>query len=390
MRSTLRRINFCRTAALGGHLYRCDGCGTSVPVYNSCTDRHCPTCTGARRASWVEEKEQLLHPRVTYFQAVFTIPERLSSLVLGNRTACYRLLFHAAWKALQTSLAKECGFRPAAAMMLHTWNQRLEHHPHVHALVPGCGPSLDGTRWVECRRTKQRRNKPARPFLVDNKRLGRRFRDAYLAGLRKLVRQQQLRLVDRAAFEPLLNDLQLQDWVVFVQPPPKNDSDPSHVLRYLARYMTGGPISDRRLLRWDGDHITFAARVRDKSGRQEPVTLTAREFIRRWSLHILPAGFMKSRAYGGWSNTQRHDYRALCQSLAPSVVLPDADERSSGAPCEQSSDPPCEKEEPLSGDRQCPHCHARMRVIDVMLRPSWRDLFYGGERPAVVIRRDTG
>ena len=110
--------------------------------------------------------------------------------------------------------------------------------------------------------------------------------------------------------------------VVFVQPPPKNDSDPSHVLPYLARYMTGGPISDRRLLRWDGDHITFAARSRDKSGRQKPVTLTAREFIRRWSLHILPAGFMKSRTYGGWSNTQRHDYRAVCQSLAPSVVPP--------------------------------------------------------------------
>lgn len=161
--------------------------------------------------------------------------------------------------------------------------------------------------------------KEACPFLVDNKRLGRRFREAYLAGLWQLAKQQQSRVAERPVFEQLLNDLQLQDWVVFVQPPPRTDSDPSHVLRYLARYMTGGPISDRRLLRWDGDHITFAAQVHDKSGRQEPVTLTAREFIRRWSLHILPAGFVKATAYGGWSNTQRHAYRDLCESLAPSV-----------------------------------------------------------------------
>lgn len=157
VQSTLTRINFCRTASLGGRVYRCSQCGHQVHLYNSCTDRHCPTCSGARRADWVARKSTLLHPGVTYFQGVFTIPDQLSSLVLGNRRACYRLLFQAAWRALRVSIGQECGLQPAATMMLHTWNQRLEHHPHVHALIPGSGPSLDGRRWVPCRVTPGRR-----------------------------------------------------------------------------------------------------------------------------------------------------------------------------------------------------------------------------------------
>ncbi|MDA1055996.1 MAG: transposase zinc-binding domain-containing protein, partial [Planctomycetota bacterium] len=143
-----------------------------MPVYNSCTDRHCPQCRGASRADWVDKTAPLLRGGTEYFQVVFTLPDKLSSLVLGNRRALYRLLFRSAASALQRSIGKECGMPAASTMVLHTWNQRLGHHAHIHALVPGSGPSLDGTRWVPCRYTQATRQKPARPFLVDNKELG--------------------------------------------------------------------------------------------------------------------------------------------------------------------------------------------------------------------------
>ena len=172
------RIGFCRTAPMKGRVYRCPSCDSTVSVYNSCTDRHCPQCRGASRADWVDQTAQLLREGTAYFQVVFTIPDKLSSLVLGNRRPLYKLLFRSAASALQRSIRDECGMQAASTMVLHTWNQRLGHHPHIHALVPGSGPSLDGTRWVPCRMTQATRKKPATPFLVDNAALGRRFRDS--------------------------------------------------------------------------------------------------------------------------------------------------------------------------------------------------------------------
>jgi hypothetical protein len=233
--STLLRIGFCRTAPMKGRVYRCPSCDSKVPVYNSCTDRHCPQCRGASRADWVDKTAQLLRDDTKYFQVVFTLPDKLSSLVLGNRRLLYRLLFRSAASALQRSIGKECGMQAALSMVLHTWNQRLGHHPHVHALVPGSGPSLDGTRWVPCRSTPATRTKPARPFLVDNKELGRCFRDSYLRGVRRLIQAGRLEIDDLAQINTILDEVQACDWVVFIQPPPKDTSDPADVLKYLAR-----------------------------------------------------------------------------------------------------------------------------------------------------------
>ena len=157
--------------------------------------------------------------------------------------------------------------RPAAAMMLHTWNQRLDHHPHVHALIPGSGPSLDGTTWIPCRHTIGSARKPSIPFLVDNKLLGWRFRDAFLQGLRRLWQQGNLKLRADQDLEATLSPLEERDWVVFIQPPPRKDSRPEHVVKYLARCMTGGPISDRRLSRLEGDRKKRRFAVRNANRR---------------------------------------------------------------------------------------------------------------------------
>jgi hypothetical protein len=225
----------------------------------------------------------LLRDDTAYFQVVLTIPDKLSSLVLGNRRLLYRLLFRSAASALQRSIGKECGMQAASAMVLHTWNQRLGHHPHVHALVPGSGPSRDGTRWVPCRYTQATRKKPATPFLVDHAELGRRFRDSYVRSVRRLIKAGVMEIDDLAKVDAILADVQASDWVVYIQPPPQEASDPADMLKYLARYLTGGPISDRRLIEVKDGRVYFWARSGDKSGRQVPVSLSTLEFMRRWT-----------------------------------------------------------------------------------------------------------
>jgi len=336
---------------------------------------------GARRADWVDKTAQLLREGTEYFQVVFTLPDKLSSLVLGNRRPLYRLLFRSAARALQRSLGDECGMQAALAMMLHTWNQRLGHHPHVHVLVPGSGPSLDGTQWVPCRYTQATRKKPAKPFLVDNKELGRRFRDSYLRGVRRLIKAGLLEIDDLAGINTILDEVQACDWVVFIQPPPKETSDPADVLKYLARYMTGGPISDRRLIEVKDGRVYFWARSKDKSGRQVPVSLPVLEFMRCWTLHILPKGFTKSRCYGDWSNTRRQAYQQQCERLQPTPEPPTVDVADSDQPASES--PPDETV-------KCPHCQTEMVLESHTRRPSWRELFYGPDHPQWMEWRGSG
>ena len=367
------RIGFCRTAPMKGHVYRCPSCDSKVPVYNSCTDRHCPQCRGATRADWVDKTAQLLRDDTNYFQVVFTLPDKLSSLVLGNRRVLYKLLFRSAASALQRSIGKECGMQAALSMVLHTWNQRLGHHAHLHALVPGSGPSLDGTRWVPCRYTPATRQKPATPFLVDHEELGRHFRDRYVRGVRRLIKAGVLKIDDLAEITTILADVQACDWVVFIQPPPQETSDPADVLKYLARYMTGGPISDRRLIEMKDGRVYFWARSKDKSGRQVRESLPTLEFVRSWTLHILPKGFTKARRYGGWSNTRQATYQQQCDRLQP--VPPST----AGDPADPVSDlPPDELPDAVI---KCPHCETEMELESRTRRPSWRTLFYGPDHP---------
>lgn len=327
---------------------------------------------GARRADWVDNTAQLLRGGTEYFQVVFTIPDKLSSLVLGNRETLYRLLFRSAASALQRSLRDECRMQAASTMMLHTWNQRLGHHPHIHALVPGSGPSVDGTRWVPCRYTQATCKKPAQPFLVDNKALGGRFRASYLRGVRRLLNAGLLEIEDLAEINTILDDVATCEWVVFIQPPPKDTSDPADVLKYLARYMTGGPISDRRLIEVKDGRVYFWARSKDKSGRQVPVSLPTIEFVRSWTLHILPKGFTKARCYGGWSNTRRQAYQQQCEQLQP---LPQS------AESDLADVPTSAPESPPDETMKCPNCQTEMVLESRTRRPSWRELFYGPDHP---------
>ncbi|TWT93492.1 IS91 family transposase [Neorhodopirellula pilleata] len=383
VQSTLAKLSLCRTRALGGHVYRCRGCQSETPLYNSCGDRHCPQCSGAKRADWLDSTSELLVPGVTYFQVVFTLPEELAALSLGNRREIYNLLFHSAWQALRDQIALEQGFEAAAAMVLHTWNQKLEAHPHVHALVPGGGPSLDRSRpgWISSRK---RSGKPSStPYLVDAKELRKRYREFVLKGLVQLREREKLklegdwsRLKDQANWDEWLGRFENKTWVSFIQAPPNEDCRPEHVAKYLARYMTGGPISDRRLISHEDGKVQFWARVGDQTGggdgRSAPYTLSGIEFARRWSMHILPRGFTKSRRYGGFSNRHRDRYLKECAAWMNSQDEPP-----------QAADAKPEHDEPSDEDTvpTCPHCDEEMELIRWSSKPSWSDVMSSQYRP---------
>ena len=384
MQSTLAKLSLCRTPALGGHVYACGRCGQRVIVHNSCGDRHCPQCSGAKRRDWLSSSAKLLLPGVTYYQVVFTIPDRLSSLTLGNRQVMFDLLFHSAWQALKQTIEHEQQFEAAAAMVLHTWNQQLEAHVHVHAFVPGGGPSLKNPdEWKTARPPAQKTQN--RFWLVDADDLRLAFRTAFLAGLRRLHARgkllldgEWLPLRDVAAFAGWLAPLEAVNWVTYIQPPPTQDTTPDQVLKYLARYLTGGPISDRRLVRHEHGHVTFRARTGTQTGgsdETEEVRLPGAEFVRRWTLHILPQGYTKTRRYGGYSNPHRQRYQAACRELLPPAG-PVHDPAASADPGDAG--PP---------EHRCPRCESL--DIEAWLtrtsgtdRPGWGTVMSSPHRPS--------
>ncbi len=300
----LAQIDLCRTSALGGQRFECQDCGASHCAYHSCGQRHCPLCRSAARADWQQRMQATLLP-TAYFQGVFTIPKHLSSLTLGNRRPMINLLFRAAGRAFCELMADERHIEAAPQLVLHTWDQRLEPHVHVHLLHPAGGPSLCGTRWVACNRIKTGKLR-GKLFLVDNRKLSRRFRDKFLQGLDRLRRRGELklegewsRLLDESQWERFLAPLRSQDWAVYLQPPPSTHASAENLLKYLARYVTGGPISDGRLVSHENGQVTFWARDKSKTGNRVPVRLSGVEFVRRWSMHILPLGLHRVRYYGG-------------------------------------------------------------------------------------------
>jgi len=379
--STLLRMHFCRTSDLGKRVYRCDPCNHEATVFNSCGDRNCPQCAGAKRRNWLDSTLSLTIPQATYFQVVFTLPSQLSSLALGNRKAIYELLFETAWAALQRKIEKDLGIQAAGVAVLHTWNQRLGHHPHVHLMVPGSGPSLDGQRWVGCRMQWCRKTRQMRPFLVDNTELGREFRDLFLNRLSEMVEQGKIQLEESGYIADLIGELRLRDWVAFIEGPPQPDCPPSVMLKYLTRYLTGGPISDRRILGERDGRIYFTARSKRKGEGPVEVSLSRVEFVRQWSLHILPKEFTKSRYFGYWSGSKRRRYLEACRALAP--VAPSATQDEGDSP-DTTVKPQLAKPQLAKPQRvkSCPHCQGAMQCIVKEARPRWRELFYGPGHPA--------
>jgi len=306
----LRSIELCRTAALGGHMQRCDQCGHERNAYNSCADRHCPKCQSLGRAKWLEKRQAELLP-CEYFHVVFTLPEPLAKLSLQNKRQMYSLLFRATAETLQTIAAdpKHLGAQIGFFCILHTWGQTLTAHPHLHCVVPGGGISLDGRQWIACR--------PG--FFLPVKVLSRRFRKLYLRYLEQAFAAGKLQFhgdleqwADAQNFAGYLAPLAEMEWVVYAKPP---FGGPERVLDYLGRYTHRIAISNNRLIELKDGKVTFAYKDYKHEQRQKVMTLSADEFLRRFLMHVLPDGFQRIRHYGLLGNRHRAENLARCREL---------------------------------------------------------------------------
>jgi len=288
-------IEHCRSAALGGHVERCQDCGHSRIAYNSCRNRHCPKCQGAAAKDWLAAREADLLP-VGYFHLVFTLPAEIAPIAYQNKAVVYDLLFRAASETLLTIAAdpRHLGARIGFTAVLHSWGSAMTHHPHLHMIVPGGGISLDGTRWVACR--------PG--FLLPVRVLSRLFRRLFLARLVDAHAAGRLAffgeldsLRHQTAFAAHLAPLRKKNWFVYAKPP---FAGPEAVLAYLARYTHRVAISNSRLVGLDERGVSFRYKDyrRDGQARFRTMTLMPDEFIRRFLLHILPKGFHRIRHYG--------------------------------------------------------------------------------------------
>jgi Putative transposase/Transposase zinc-binding domain len=307
-RRALRDLAVCRTAALGGHVSHCLDCGHDRIAYNSCRNRHCPKCQALTRARWLAREAEHVLP-VAYHHVVFTLPAELSELALANPRLLYDLLFRAASVTLRLVAAnpKRLGAVVGALLVLHTWGQTLQHHPHVHAVVSGGGLSCTAAgvidpnpRWVSCR--------PG--FFLPVRVLSRVFRSQFVGGLQAAFDQGRLRFPGRLAGQqqPVvwaknMAALLSKEWVVYSKPP---FGGPAQVLKYLARYAHGVAIGNRRLAHLSDDgQVTFRYKDYADAGRDKAMTLPAVEFLRRFVQHVLPRGFVKVRHYGLLANRQR-------------------------------------------------------------------------------------
>jgi hypothetical protein len=351
-RRVMSAIQLCRTAALGGHTEACTDCGVVRCAYNSCRNRHCPKCQGAARAQWLTARQADLLP-VEYFHVVFTLPPAAAEIAFQNKQVVYGLLFRAAAETLRTIGAdpKHLGAEIGLVAVLHTWGQALLHHPHLHCVVPGGGPSLDGLRWVSCR--------PG--FFLPVHVLSRLFRRLFLEGLQAAFNARELKvfgelaaLADAVAFRRRLAELRKVDWITYAKPP---FGGPAQVLAYLGRYTHRVAISNARLVSVTDHEVAFRWKDYRHNGQSRIMTLDADEFIRRFLLHTLPDGFHRIRHYGYLANGCRAAKLALCRRLL------------GRAPAESAAEPP--KSEPIP-PRSCLHCGGLVVLLGVLPRPSGR------------------
>ena len=348
-RRVMSAIEACRTAALGGHVERCQDCAHSSIAYNSCRNRHCPKCQWRAAAEWLAAREAELLP-VPYFHVVFTLPAAIGAVAYQNKAKVYSLLFKAAAETLLTIAAdpKHLGAEIGITAVLHSWGQNLDHHPHIHCIVPGGGLSPDGRHWVSCR--------PG--FFLPVRVLSRLFRRLFLQGIQVAHQAGELSffssligLKDPDAFDRYLAPLRRSEWVVFAKRP---FAGPSQVLAYLARYTHRVAISNSRLISLDDGKLRFRWKDYRQAAKAKVMTLAAGEFIRRFLMHTLPDSFHRIRHYGLFANGHRAEKLALCRRLlhVPSALEKSADREDDVTPT--SVDQP----------RTCPCCGGRMIVIE--------------------------
>jgi Putative transposase/Transposase zinc-binding domain len=344
----------CRTAALGGHVTRCEDCAHTQIAYNSCRNRHCPKCQGAAARDWLAEREAELLP-VSYFHLVFTLPAAIADIAYHNKAVIYDLLFRASSEAMLTIAGdpKHLGARIGVTTVLHTWGSAMTHHPHVHMIVAGGGLSADGSKWVA--------SKPG--FFVPVRVLSKLFRRLMLEKLAKARATGKLQffgehahLAAAAAFAAFLAPLRTTRWFVYSKRP---FAGPQAVLAYLARYTHRVAISNSRLVALDADHVTFRYKDYRRNGqdRYRTMTLVPGEFIRRFLLHVLPKGFHRIRHYGLLASAARKANIARARELlaAPEPeTLRDQTTRAAAAPTDHRP--------------RCPCCGGRMIVVETFER----------------------
>ena len=347
-RKALRDIGACRTASLGGHVEQCNGCGHQQIAYNSCRNRHCPKCQSSARDRWLAERAEELLP-VPYCHVVFTVPDRLARLALQNQRGFYGLLFRAVSETLLEIAAdpRRLGAQIGFLAVLHTWSQNLLHHPHVHCVVPAGGVAPDGCRWIRCHPR----------FFLPVRVLGSVFRGKLLDFLQDAYDKGNLQLkgkfaalADPARFRAWLSTFKSTDWVVHAKPP---FGGPEQVLKYLARYTHRVAISNGRLLSFEQGRVSFRWRDSKDNNRMKTMTLDAVEFIRRFLLHILPAGFVKIRHFGFLANRNRSIRLDLCRKLLDAAAP-------AGAPIALLTD-----QQLRAVERRCPLCQTGvLRIIE--------------------------
>ena len=342
-------IESCRTAALGGHVEQCVACAHTRIAYNSCRNRHCPKCQGSAASAWLAARTAELLP-VPYFHVVFTLPAQLGAIAYQNKALVYGLLLKAAAETLTTIAAdpKRLGARIGVTAVLHTWGQALDHHPHVHCIVPGGGLSPDGARWIPCRSR----------FFLPVRVLSRLFRRLFMQALEASHASGQLQFFSTLAglqapeaFAAYLEPLRRSEWVVYAKRP---FAGPTQVLAYLARYTHRVAIANSRLISLSGDQVRFRWKDYRQGGQTKVMTLDAGEFMRRFLLHTLPSGFQRIRYYGLFANGHRADRLRLCRQLLEAV------------PSLSDADPGRDRDAPRSAPdpHACPCCGGWMVVIE--------------------------
>jgi len=316
-RAVLEKIGDCLTDNMGGNEANCE-CGNREVHYNSCRDRHCPLCQGAARARWVKDRMRELLP-VPYFHVVFTVPHELLPIVFSDKKTFYCILFESVHATLLAVCAnpENLGARVGGLSVLHTWNQKIAIHPHVHVIIPSGGISSDGIAWI----------KGSSTFLVSVKRLSKVFRGKLLSALETSLDKKKL-YGDATMIRTALRRASGKDFVVYAKQP---FGGPEQVLKYLGRYTHRVGISEQRIVSITDKTVTFSYTNRAEGYAKVKMTLTDEDFIKRFMLHILPKGLRKIRYFGYMANRDRgvtlKKVRTLIiesgAALKEKIVLPD-------------------------------------------------------------------
>ena len=322
-----RDIMRCRTAELGGHLYRCADCSHGEQSYNSCRNRHCPKCQGSETARWVDSRTKELLP-VPYFHTVFTLPDILNPLVRRNKRGIYELMFQAVRQTILELGRNNLGVTLGFFAVLHTWGQLLQLHPHIHCVIPACGLTPSGEVKVFSKRN-----------LLPDKVLSAVFRGKFIQGLKHLYQKRELQIPDtipdRDAFERLLSESCKSDWVVYSKAP---FAGPEVVVKYLARYTHRVAIGNSRLLSIDNSKVTFTYRDYADDGAQKITSFSATHFLYRFLLHVVPKGFVRIRHYGFLSHAKK---RAALPTIRAALLCGTSAKISSSNPHSAPSCPCC-------------------------------------------------